>query len=306
MVWLCWNTGLFVPRGNKEGSLWEASGYMGMWGNIIHFTGGLSPFWDEDQPRLYAQIKAGAYDYPSPEWDTVTPEAKNLINSMLTVNPAKRITATEALKHPWICQRERVASVVHRQETVDCLKKFNARRKLKGAILTTMLATRNFSSRSLIVKKNDGIKESTDSQATIDDEDTRGKKQEIIKLTEQMIAAITSGNYEEYTKYADPALTCFEPETMGNMIVGMDFHKFYFDHVFSKNNKPVNTSILNPLVHLLGDDAACIAYVKLTQYIDRDGIPQTRKAEETRVWQRKDGKWQNIHLHRSEPAPPNK
>nr|XP_034312779.1 calcium/calmodulin-dependent protein kinase type II delta chain isoform X8 [Crassostrea gigas] len=292
---------------------------------------GYPPFWDEDQPRLYAQIKAGAYDYPSPEWDTVTPEAKNLINSMLTVNPAKRITATEALKHPWICQRERVASVVHRQETVDCLKKFNARRKLKGAILTTMLATRNFSinkGRSLIVKKNDGIKESTDSQATIDDEDTRGaitltelqiqeqsgcsspkslcKKQEIIKLTEQMIAAITSGNYEEYTKYADPALTCFEPETMGNMIVGMDFHKFYFDHVFSKNNKPVNTSILNPLVHLLGDDAACIAYVKLTQYIDRDGIPQTRKAEETRVWQRKDGKWQNIHLHRSEPAPPNK
>lgn len=281
---------------------------------------GYPPFWDEDQPRLYAQIKAGAYDYPSPEWDTVTPEAKNLINSMLTVNPAKRITATEALKHPWICQRERVASVVHRQETVDCLKKFNARRKLKGAILTTMLATRNFSSnalspavspailagRSLIVKKNDGIKESTDSQATIDDEDTRGKKQEIIKLTEQMIAAITSGNYEEYTKYADPALTCFEPETMGNMIVGMDFHKFYFDHVLSKNNKPVNTSILNPFVHLLGDDAACIAYIKLTQYMDRDGIPQTRRAEETRVWQRKDGKWQNIHLHRSEPAPPNK
>ena len=41
--------------------------------------------------------------YPTPEWDTVTPEAKNLINSMLTVNPAKRITAADALKHPWIC-----------------------------------------------------------------------------------------------------------------------------------------------------------------------------------------------------------
>ena len=78
----------------------------------------------------------------------MTPEAKNLINSMLTVNPAKRITAAEALKHPWICNRERVASTLHRQETVDCLKKFNARRKLKGAILTTMLATRNFSSKS--------------------------------------------------------------------------------------------------------------------------------------------------------------
>ncbi|OWF52097.1 calcium/calmodulin-dependent protein kinase type II delta chain-like isoform X8 [Mizuhopecten yessoensis] len=268
---------------------------------------GYPPFWDEDQHRLYAQIKAGAYDYPSPEWDTVTPEAKNLINSMLTVNPAKRINATEALKHPWICQRERVASVVHRQETVDCLKKFNARRKLKGAILTTMLATRNFSSRSLMAKKNDGIKESTDSSATIDEsDDTKGRKQDVIKLTEQLIAAITSGDYDAYTKFVDPHMTCFEPEAMGNLIVGMDFHKFYFD-VHTKNNKQINTSILNPHVHLLGDDAACIAYVRLTQYIDRNGLPVTTQAEETRVWQRKDNKWQNVHFHRSgSPSAPNK
>ncbi|XP_049982970.1 calcium/calmodulin-dependent protein kinase type II subunit gamma isoform X15 [Alexandromys fortis] len=106
---------------------------------------GYPPFWDEDQHKLYQQIKAGAYDFPSPEWDTVTPEAKNLINQMLTINPAKRITADQALKHPWVCQRSTVASMMHRQETVECLRKFNARRKLKGAILTTMLVSRNFS-----------------------------------------------------------------------------------------------------------------------------------------------------------------
>ncbi|KAK6751320.1 hypothetical protein RB195_002980 [Necator americanus] len=103
---------------------------------------GYPPFWDEDQHRLYAQIKAGAYDYPSPEWDTVTPEAKSLIDSMLTVNPKKRITADQALKVPWICNRERVASVMHRQDTVDCLKKFNARRKLKAAISAVKMVTR--------------------------------------------------------------------------------------------------------------------------------------------------------------------
>lgn len=43
-----------------------------------------------------------ARQFPSPEWDTVTPEAKDLINKMLTINPSKRITAAEALKHPWI------------------------------------------------------------------------------------------------------------------------------------------------------------------------------------------------------------
>jgi calcium/calmodulin-dependent protein kinase (CaM kinase) II len=262
---------------------------------------GYPPFWDEDQHRLYAQIKAGAYDYPSPEWDTVTPEAKNLINLMLTVNPNKRITAADGLKHPWICQRERVASLVHRQETVDCLKKFNARRKLKGAILTTMLATRNFSSRSIINKKGDGsqVKESTDSSTTLEDDDVKARKAEIIKMTEQIIESIAIGDYEMYSKLADPHMTAFEPESLGNLVAGMDFHKFYFENGGGKPNK-LNTTLLNPNVHLLGDDAACIAYVRLTQFTDKQsGQSRTSQSEESRVWHRKDGKWQNVHLHRS-------
>ncbi|XP_026553957.1 calcium/calmodulin-dependent protein kinase type II subunit delta isoform X1 [Pseudonaja textilis] len=272
---------------------------------------GYPPFWDEDQHRLYQQIKAGAYDFPSPEWDTVTPEAKDLINKMLTINPAKRINASEALKHPWICQRSTVASMMHRQETVDCLKKFNARRKLKGAILTTMLATRNFSAAKSLLKKPDGVKkrkssssvqmmESTESSnTTIEDEDVKARKQEIIKVTEQLIEAINNGDFEAYTKICDPGLTSFEPEALGNLVEGMDFHRFYFENALSKSNKPVHTIILNPHVHLVGDDAACIAYIRLTQYLDGSGMPKTMQSEETRVWHRRDGKWQNVHFHRS-------
>ncbi|KAL4090238.1 hypothetical protein QTP88_025126 [Uroleucon formosanum] len=273
---------------------------------------GYPPFWDEDQHRLYAQIKAGAYDYPSPEWDTVTPDAKNLINQMLTVNPAKRVTASDALKHPWICYREKVASAVHRQETVDCLKKFNARRKLKGAILTTMLATRNFSSkydvhgRSIATnKKGDGsqVKESTESNTTLEDDDVRARKQEIVKITEQLIESINNADFEAYTKICDPHMTAFEPEALGNLLEGMEFHKFYFDHesvltVLGKN-RGINTTVLNPTVHLLGDDAACIAYIILVQYIDKQGVPRSHQYEETRVWHRRDNKWQNVHSHRS-------
>ncbi|XP_037991956.1 calcium/calmodulin-dependent protein kinase type II subunit delta isoform X28 [Motacilla alba alba] len=272
---------------------------------------GYPPFWDEDQHRLYQQIKAGAYDFPSPEWDTVTPEAKDLINKMLTINPAKRITASEALKHPWICQRSTVASMMHRQETVDCLKKFNARRKLKGAILTTMLATRNFSAAKSLLKKPDGVKkrkssssvqmmESTESSnTTIEDEDVKARKQEIIKVTEQLIEAINNGDFEAYTKICDPGLTSFEPEALGNLVEGMDFHRFYFENALSKSNKPIHTIILNPHVHLVGEDAACIAYIRLTQYMDGSGMPKTMQSEETRVWHRRDGKWQNVHFHRS-------
>uniref|UniRef100_A0A3Q3KT63 calcium/calmodulin-dependent protein kinase n=1 Tax=Mastacembelus armatus TaxID=205130 RepID=A0A3Q3KT63_9TELE len=262
---------------------------------------GYPPFWDEDQHRLYQQIKAGAYDFPSPEWDTVTPEAKDLINKMLTINPAKRVTATDALKHPWICQRSTVASMMHRQETVECLKKFNARRKLKGAILTTMLATRNFSAaKSLLNKKPDGVKESSESaNTTIEDEDVRARKQEIIKVTEQLIEAINNGDFEAYTKICDPGLTSFEPEALGNLVEGTDFHRFYFENGLSKGKQPIHTILLNPHVHLIGDEAACIAYIRLTQYIDTNGMPRTMQSEETRIWHRRDSKWQNIHFHRS-------
>ncbi|XP_061760254.1 calcium/calmodulin-dependent protein kinase (CaM kinase) II beta 1 isoform X32 [Nerophis ophidion] len=303
---------------------------------------GYPPFWDEDQHKLYQQIKAGAYDFPSPEWDTVTPEAKNLINQMLTINPAKRITAQEALKHPWVCQRSTVASMMHRQETVECLKKFNARRKLKGAILTTMLVSRNFSvgsrqttapafataaagtsaglveqaAKTLLNKKADVKKrkssstvqymESSDSSnTTVEDEDVKVRKQEIIKITEQLIEAINNGDFEAYAKICDPGLTCFEPEALGNLVEGMDFHRFYFDHLLAKNSKPIHTTILNPHVHLIGEDAACIAYIRLTQFVDEQGQPRSSQSEETRIWHRRDAKWQNIHFHCSgAPATP--
>ncbi|XP_067371022.1 calcium/calmodulin-dependent protein kinase type II subunit gamma isoform X31 [Channa argus] len=343
---------------------------------------GYPPFWDEDQHKLYQQIKAGAYDFPSPEWDTVTPEAKNLINQMLTINPAKRITADQALKHPWVCQRSTVASMMHRQETVECLRKFNARRKLKGAILTTMLVSRNFSvgrqhtspaattstaamaqeaCKTLLNKKSDGVKKrkssssvclmgSTESCNNTEEEEMKGRKagplqeaassssvpqttpvqssnpepesaispptgsssnlqqtrkQEIIKMTEQLIEAINNGDFEAYTRICDPGLTSFEPEALGNLVEGMDFHRFYFENLLSKNNKPVHTTILNPHVHLIGEDAACIAYIRLTQYIDSQGRPRSCQSEETRVWHRRDSKWLNVHFHCSgAPAAP--
>uniref|UniRef100_A0A8C9MGL7 calcium/calmodulin-dependent protein kinase n=1 Tax=Serinus canaria TaxID=9135 RepID=A0A8C9MGL7_SERCA len=287
---------------------------------------GYPPFWDEDQHKLYQQIKAGAYDFPSPEWDTVTPEAKNLINQMLTINPAKRITADQALKHPWVCQRSTVASMMHRQETVECLRKFNARRKLKlsrdAVMLCFVFGLLTFKSSlyhslpsipakvfvlfPIFLHKEIKLFGSTEScNTTTEDEDLKVRKQEIIKITEQLIEAINNGDFEAYTKICDPGLTSFEPEALGNLVEGMDFHKFYFENLLSKNSKPIHTTILNPHVHVIGEDAACIAYIRLTQYIDGQGRPRTTQSEETRVWHRRDGKWLNVHYHCSgAPAAP--
>ncbi|MED6282424.1 Calcium/calmodulin-dependent protein kinase type II subunit gamma, partial [Characodon lateralis] len=56
------------------------------------------------------------------------------------------------------------------------------------------------------------------------------RKQEIIKMTEQLIEAINNGDFDAYTRICDPGLTSFEPEALGNLVEGMDFHKFYFEN----------------------------------------------------------------------------
>ena len=56
------------------------------------------------------------------------------------------------------------------------------------------------------------------------------KEQEIIKVTEQLLSALTSGDFDTFSRLCDPKITCFEPESLGNLVEGMDFHKFYFDN----------------------------------------------------------------------------
>lgn len=33
-----------------------------------------------------------------------------------------------------------------------------------------------------------------------------------------------------FRKICDPGLTSFEPEALGNLVEGMDFHRFYFEN----------------------------------------------------------------------------
>jgi calcium/calmodulin-dependent protein kinase I len=63
---------------------------------------GFPPFYDEIMEKLFVQIKEGRYDFPDPYWTKVSASAKELISSMLKVNPKERITAEDALAHPWI------------------------------------------------------------------------------------------------------------------------------------------------------------------------------------------------------------
>jgi hypothetical protein len=119
---------------------------------------------------------------------------------------------------------------------------------------------------------------------------------EVLEANRRLLDCITAADWKTYQELCDPHLTAFEPEARGNLIEGMDFHRFYFE--LGGTPRPNNTTVCAPHVRILGD-VAIVCYVRLVQRLDDAGKVITVRGEETRVWQRRDGGWRHVHFHRS-------
>jgi ketosteroid isomerase-like protein len=119
---------------------------------------------------------------------------------------------------------------------------------------------------------------------------------ELLERNQRLLDSIAQGDWATYSELCDPSLTAFEPEALGRLVEGMDFHSFYFK-LSGGQVKPQNT-MCDPHIRVIGD-VAIVAYYRLTQFVDADGHPGTRGTEETRIWQRQEGRWRHVHFHRS-------
>jgi calcium/calmodulin-dependent protein kinase (CaM kinase) II/calcium/calmodulin-dependent protein kinase I len=118
-----------------------------MWscGVILYLLlGGYAPFQQRDMKELFRKIRAADYSFHEKYWDPISMPAKQLITQMLTVDPSKRISASDALKSKWMTMAEEDmgdAMKQHLSETVNQMKKFVARNKLRGAMIATTYVT---------------------------------------------------------------------------------------------------------------------------------------------------------------------
>ncbi|XP_053973988.1 peripheral plasma membrane protein CASK isoform X9 [Hylaeus anthracinus] len=111
----------------KPGDVWAA-------GVMLHIllTGTLPFVGSRD--RLREAICRGRVQMETPLWDCISEPAKDLIQRMLTTDVNHRITIQEVLNHKWLRDRDKGVARIHLSETIEELKKFNARRKLKEAV----------------------------------------------------------------------------------------------------------------------------------------------------------------------------
>jgi len=138
----CGTPGYVAPE-ILEGVAYDTKSDMWSLGVIVYILlGGYPPFIEQNQRELFRKIRKGQYEFHEEYWGAVSDEAKDLISSLLTVQPSKRLSASESLRHKWMVQD---ASVLEEQDlgtNLSELRKYNAKRKFKAAVHTVIMANK--------------------------------------------------------------------------------------------------------------------------------------------------------------------
>jgi len=101
---------------------------------------GYPPFYGDSDSQIFDSVRSGKFDFPSPEWDSISKAAKDFVCCLLKKDPKKRLTATEAMQHKWILQfasgeETRNSNLKHSKRRSQVFKAYMGMKKLKKAAL---------------------------------------------------------------------------------------------------------------------------------------------------------------------------
>ena len=123
---------------NKECDLWSV-------GVILYmFIVGHAPFDGCDDEEITGNIQRGVYKKDERRWKKASKEVKDLIQKLLIYNPKKRLTALEALKHPWfkLADSNILYDNVPKNEVIECIRNlltYNISSKLEELVLAYII-----------------------------------------------------------------------------------------------------------------------------------------------------------------------
>lgn len=98
---------------------------------------GSAPFAGNSSQAILHRTIQGSYNTECRAWKRLSPEAQDLISRMLEIRPRNRITARDILRHPWILTKASEKCDLH---VVRSIQQFNAKRKLRGAVIAVMMS----------------------------------------------------------------------------------------------------------------------------------------------------------------------
>jgi calcium-dependent protein kinase len=93
------------------------------------------PFNGANDNEIYRRIQAKKFSFPSPQWDKISADVKDLIRHMLC-DPKDRYTAEQVLNHTWVKNQAPGADDVILNLNTENLKIYKNINKLQKAVLT--------------------------------------------------------------------------------------------------------------------------------------------------------------------------
>ncbi|KAK8629919.1 hypothetical protein V6N13_078736 [Hibiscus sabdariffa] len=175
----------------KEIDIWSA-------GVILYILlSGVPPFWAETDKGIFEAILEGELDFESDPWPSISESAKDLVRKMLTMDPKKRLTAAQALEHPWLREGEASDKPID-SAVLTRLKQFRAMNQLKKLALKVI--AENLSEEEIKGLKAMFTNIDTDNSGTITYEELKeglarlGSKLTEAEVKQLMEAADVDGN----------------------------------------------------------------------------------------------------------------
>ena len=102
---------------------------------------GQPPFWGQTETAIFNEILKGRVNFSSPPWPRISNSAKNLISRMLTMDTRNRITAAQALSHPWVRVDGDAPDVPMDISVISHMKKFVGAGRLKKIFMQSVAST---------------------------------------------------------------------------------------------------------------------------------------------------------------------
>eukprot|EP01092_Planopodium_desertum_P003606 TRINITY_DN16666_c0_g1_i4.p1 TRINITY_DN16666_c0_g1~~TRINITY_DN16666_c0_g1_i4.p1 ORF type:complete len:278 (-),score=68.07 TRINITY_DN16666_c0_g1_i4:70-813(-) len=90
---------------------------------------GFPPFYGDTIPEIFEQIMAADFEYPDDYWKGISKSAKDFINKLLVVDPKKRLTARDALSHPWLAGIDSLESAADLSKVTQRMKRTIVQRR---------------------------------------------------------------------------------------------------------------------------------------------------------------------------------
>ncbi|XP_057809620.1 calcium-dependent protein kinase 28-like [Salvia miltiorrhiza] len=161
---------------------------------------GRRPFWDKTEDGIFKEVLRNKPDFRRKPWPTISDAAKDFVRKLLVKDPHARLTAAQALSHPWVREGGEASDIpldisvlanMRRFVTYNRLKQF-ALRALAGTIDKEELADLRDQFDAIDVDKNGAISLEEMRQALAKDLPWKLKESRVVEIL-QAIDSNTDG-----------------------------------------------------------------------------------------------------------------